>query len=72
MDTKTTNTTLPPMTEEALALTDKAWNDLKKGSTTSVLCPRCKTHPKMIMGPNGCRCKIKCECGYIYDAEVYL
>ncbi len=55
---------------EKYMLANQAWIELEKDSKTSVLCPKCNTHPKLIMDGN--RSKIKCECGYIYDAETYL
>ena len=65
------NTTLSPTETNLIStLIDKAWTELERDSETSVLCPKCNTHPKLIV--NGNRSKIKCECGYIYDAETYL
>ena len=55
---------------EKYMLANQAWIELEKDSKTSVLCPKCNTHPKLITDGN--RSKIKCECGYIYDAETYL
>ena len=42
---------------------------LKDGKVT-VLCPKCKNAPKVIL--NGNRTIVKCSCGYILDAEIYL
>ena len=55
---------------EKRMLVERTWIELERDSETSVLCPKCNTHPKLIV--NGNRSKIKCECGYIYDAETYL
>ena len=70
MDTNLKNETSPRTPEEIRTLINKAWVDLEHDSKTSVTCPKCKTHPKLTI--NGNRSKIRCECGYLYDAEIYL
>lgn len=57
-------------TKEAKALTDKAIAEFETNSKTSVICPKCNKPP--IKTITGNRCKIRCECGYIYDSEIYL
>lgn len=77
-----------PTTEEAVRLTDEARKEIacekkqvkeiadqavrekKQDGKVTVLCPKCKNAPKVIL--NGNRTLVKCACGYICDAEIYL
>lgn len=77
-----------PTTEEAVRLTDEARKEIacekkqvkeiadqavrekKRDGKVTVLCPKCKNAPKVIL--NGNRTLVKCSCGYILDAEIYL
>lgn len=77
-----------PTTEEAVRLTDEARKEIacekklvkeiadqavrekKQDGKVTVLCPKCKNAPKVIL--NGNRTIVKCSCGYILDAEIYL
>lgn len=77
-----------PTTEEAVSLTDEARKEIacekklvkeiadqavrekKQDGKVTVLCPKCKNAPKVIL--NGNRTIVKCSCGYILDAEIYL
>lgn len=77
-----------PTTEEAVRLTDEARKEIacekkqvkeiadqavrekKQDGKVTVLCPKCKNAPKVIL--NGNRTIVKCACGYILDAEIYL
>lgn len=72
MDTQTTKKTLRPTWDLSYTLADKARKELETGSTTSVICPRCHSRPVLTVTPKGERSKIRCNCGYIYDAEIYL
>ena len=58
--------------EESRILANQARKELEQSSTTSVLCPLCHTHPKLTVTPGGERSKVRCECGYIYSAEIYF
>ena len=77
-----------PTTEETVSLTDEARKEIacekkqgkeiadqavrekKQDGKVTVLCPKCKNAPKVIL--NGNRTIVKCSCGYILDAEIYL
>lgn len=77
-----------PTTEEMVSLTDEARKEIvcekkqgkeiadqavrekKQDGKVTVLCPKCKNAPKVIL--NGNRTIVKCSCGYILDAEIYL
>lgn len=69
---KMTNETLRQPSKESIMLAKQARRELERDSTTSVLCPRCKTHPTLTVTPGGERSKVKCECGYIYSSEIYF
>ena len=51
-------------------IADQAVREKKQDGKVTVLCPKCKNAPKVIM--NGNRTIVKCSCGYILDAEIYL
>lgn len=36
-----------------------------------VRCPKCGTIPKIITSPRGERFTVSCECGYVFDSEMY-
>lgn len=51
-------------------IADQAVREKKQDGKVTVLCPKCKNAPKVIL--NGNRTIVKCSCGYILDAEIYL
>ena len=51
-------------------IADQAVREKKQDGKVIVLCPKCKNAPKVIL--NGNRTIVKCSCGYILDAEIYL
>lgn len=61
-----------PISEESLMLAKTARRELEQGPTTSVLCPRCKTHPTLTTSPDKSRSEVSCDCGYIISCEIYF
>lgn len=61
-----------PLSKESIALAQQARRELEQNSTTSVLCPKCQTHPTMIISPDESRCEVSCKCGYIINCEIYF
>ena len=51
-------------------IADQAVREKKQDGKVTVLCPKCKNAPKVIL--NGNRTIVKCSCGDILDAEIYL
>lgn len=72
MDTNQKNETSAQISEESRTLARKARKDLESDSTTSVICPKCHTHPILIISPDGGRSDVSCECGYVYSGEIYF
>jgi hypothetical protein len=65
------NLSIPQRTEQSLLLTRKAKIELMQNGTTDVICPKCKSKPKIVVNTRE-RYIFKCECGDIGDYEIYL
>lgn len=57
---------------EKRMLAKQARKELEENSETSVLCPKCKTHPTLTITPDGGRSDVSCDCGYIISGEIYF
>ena len=49
----------------------KARSELIKTGKTTVICPKCKTHPKRIIQSEN-REIVKCECGYVGVGLIFF
>ena len=72
MDTNVTRKISLPLSEESRMLAKKAREELEAGSTTTVVCPKCKAHPTLIISPDGSRSEVSSNCGYIINSEIYF
>lgn len=72
MDTNVTRKISLPLSEESRMLAKKARRELEKDLKTSVVCPRCHTHPTLVITPDGGRSDVSCDCGYVYSGEIYF
>ena len=55
---------------EPITLANQAVEEMKKNGYVITTCPKCNTTPKVILDGN--RTVVKCKCGYVVDAEIYL
>ena len=51
-------------------LATQAIKELRLVGHTNVVCPKCKTTPKITTTLGGERTTISCHCGYIIDVEI--
>lgn len=72
MDIQEKKETLSEISQESITLGSKALYELSKDGTTSVICPKCNTSPRILTGSCDERIKIGCDCGYIWNMEIYF
>lgn len=52
-------------------LAKKARKEMRLTGTITVKCPKCGTIPKITTSLRGERLTVSCECGYVFDSEIY-
>ena len=71
MDTQMGKRILPTMSEESIMLAKKARKEMRLTGTITVKCPKCGTIPKITTSSRCERLTVSCECGYVFDSEMY-
>lgn len=71
MDTQMEKRISPMISEESIILARKARREMRQTGTITVRCPKCGTIPKITTSPRGERLTVSCECGYVFDSEMY-
>ena len=54
------------------SLAKRAMSELRKFGETTVVCPKCKKHPKIKETDGGERTYVACDCFLIYMEEINL
>lgn len=70
MDIQREKETSHQISEESILLARKAKTEQMQNGMVSVICPRCQTHPKVIIDGN--RIYVKCDCMYVRDGEIFF
>ena len=52
-------------------LAKKDIQEMRLTGAVTVKCPKCGTVLKIITSPRGERLTVSCECGYVFDSEMY-
>lgn len=70
MDTQMKKKISPTMSK-SIMLAKKARKEMRLTGTITVKCPKCGTIPKITTSSRGERLTVSCECGYVFDSEMY-
>lgn len=57
--------------EEAIILARQAEREMMQNREIKVRCPKCGTMPRITNTLRGERFIVSCDCGYIYNCEIY-
>ena len=57
--------------EEAIILARQAEREMMQNREIKVRCPKCGTMPRITNTLRGERFVVSCDCGYIYNCEIY-
>lgn len=68
MDTQMKKKTYQRDSIKSPLLANQAIEEMKKKGYVTMICPKCKTIPEVIMKGN--KTIVKCECGYVSDMEI--
>ena len=71
MDTQMEKRISPMMSEESIMLARKARMEMWQTGNITVKCPKCGTIPRITTSLKGERLTVSCECGYVFDSEMY-
>ncbi len=57
--------------EKSHLLAKQARKEIMNSGKTFVICPYCHRQPTIKTSEGGFRTTTSCECGYIYDCDIY-
>ena len=60
----------PTVSQQSTMLAKQARMEKMENGYVTVVCPKCHEHPKITTTSRGERSIVRCNCGYIIDAEI--
>lgn len=69
---QTQKRTLWEISPQSVMLAKQVKREFEKDGKVTVVCPKCQKRPNVTTTPKGERTTVRCECGYVFDGEIYL